>query len=172
MPFSSPFLVYNVGIDEAQLSLVFLSAGLGSLVFTPIFGRLSDVYGKFKVFALGSSAAAILIYFYTNLNVTPLYIVIALFTTLTIAVSSRMSPSSALISAVPEARNRGAFMNINSSIQQVSGGVATLIAGSILIQLEDGKFTNFHILGYATVLSLFVCVILMSVINKIVKIKI
>lgn len=171
MPFSSPFLVYNVGIDEAHLAFVFLSAGMGTFIFGPIFGRLSDLFGKFKIFAVGSMASAVLVYFYTHLGQQPLPVVIALYTLLMVAVSSRMSSSVALISAVPDPSQRGAFMNINSSVQQVSGGIATLIAGRVLLQNADKSFANFSTLGYITIATLLICVALMHNINKIISFK-
>lgn len=166
MPFSSPYLVNNVGLKESDLSLIFFAAGIGSFIFSPIFGRLSDVYGKFRIFAIGSSAAAVMIYIYTDLARTPLWLVITIFTLLTIAVGSRMASSAALISAVPAPGQRGAFMNINSSVQQISGGAATLISGAILTQNADGAFTNFHTVGWVTIASLFICIGLMYLINK------
>lgn len=171
MPFSSPFLVYNVGIDEAHLSYIFLYAGIGTFIFTPIFGRLSDKYGKFKIFAIGSFFAAILIHFYTALDTEPLFIVASLYTVLMIAVSSRMSAAPALISAIPAPEQRGAFMNINSSIQQISGGIATLIAGKILIQNSNGSLQNFTTIGYLTMFTLSACVLMMYGVNKMVNEK-
>jgi hypothetical protein len=39
-------------------------------------------------------------------------------------IMSRMIPSSALTSAIPEMADRGAFMSINASLQQIAGGIA------------------------------------------------
>ena len=43
------------------------------------------------------------------------------------------------MTAIPEPKDRGAFMSINSSVQQISGGVASAIAGLIVVQTNGGK---------------------------------
>lgn len=171
MPFSSPYLVYNVGIADSDLPFVFLFAGIGTFIFTPIFGQLSDRLGKFKIFAIGSIFSGIMVYFYVTMGHKPLAWVIGLYSLLMIAVSSRISSSIALISAVPEPTQRGAFMNINSAVQQVSGGIATLIAGAVLVQNTDGSFQNFEQVGYITMVSLALCLVLMLNISRMVSQK-
>lgn len=171
MPFSSPYLVYNVGIADSDLPFVFLFAGIGTFIFTPIFGQLSDRLGKFKIFAIGSMFSGIMVYFYVTMGHKPLAWVIGLYSLLMIAVSSRISSSIALISAVPEPTQRGAFMNINSAVQQVSGGIATLIAGAVLVQNTDGSFQNFEQVGYITMVSLALCLVLMFNISRMVNQK-
>ena len=47
---------------------------------------------------------------------------------------SRMIPSQALISAVPEVTKRGAFNAINASLQQFAGGFSAAIAGAVIVQ--------------------------------------
>jgi hypothetical protein len=73
-------------------------------------------------------------------------------------VFARMISSSALVSAVPLPSDRGAFMGVNSSIQQISGGIATFIAGLIIVQAPSGALENYDVIGYviigATVISL------------------
>ena len=51
-----------------------------------------------------------------------------------IGITSRMISASALMSAVPDAAHRGAFMSVNSSLQQIAGGVAAAVAGLIVVQ--------------------------------------
>jgi len=40
----------------------------------------------------------------------------------------------ALITALPGPEDRGAFMSINSSLQQIAGGIAAAIGGMIVVQ--------------------------------------
>lgn len=169
MPYSSPFLVNNIGIKEIDLTFIFFVAGLGTLIASPVFGWMSDKYGKFNLFAIGSVLSAVMIYLYTNLSQSSLYEVIVINTILTIFVSSRMITSTALITAIPTNEERGAFMNISSSIQQLSGGVATYLGGLILIQNTDNKFTNFDTLGLVTIISMVFCVALMFNIDRIIR---
>lgn len=169
MPYSSPYLVFNLGIAEASLPVIFFSAGIGTLIFSPLFGRLSDAWGKFKVFLWGSLFASIMIAWYINIDYGHLGLLIFVFAGMMIFVSSRIISASAMITEVPNADQRGAFMNVNSAIQQMSGGIATIIGSVILIQNDDLTFVNFHHLGWITIFTVLLGIVLMYRIHKLLK---
>jgi predicted MFS family arabinose efflux permease len=172
MPFSSAFLVNNVKITEEQLPLVFMITGVFSIITGPIIGRLSDKIGKFEMFVAGSILAMIMVVIYTNLTISPMWMVILINSILFAGISSRMISSSALMTAVPEPQDRGAFMGINSSIQQISGGIASVISGLIVKQERGvGPLENFDIVGYAVVASMIVCAAMLYNIDRHLKIK-
>jgi predicted MFS family arabinose efflux permease len=81
-------------------------------------------------------------------------------------VMSRMIPSTALMTAVPKTEDRGAFMSINSSLQQIAGGVASVIAGWVIVQQPGGKLLHFNTLGYVCISIMVVCAACMYTINK------
>lgn len=166
MPFASAFSVHNLGISLEQLPLVYLVTGLFSMVAGPLAGKLSDQYGKYRVFTLASVLAMLLIGFYTNLGVTPLWGVIIVSVVLYIGVSSRMVAASALITAVPDPADRGAFMSVNSSIQQVSGGIASAVAGLIVVQTASGKIEHYNTLGIIVIAAMLTTILLMSFIHR------
>lgn len=148
MPFGSAFAVNNLGVLQTELPLIFMLTGVSSLIFMPLVGKLSDRYDKFKIFAIGSVWAVIFTLIYTNLSVTPLYAIITLNILLFMGISSRMIPSATLTSAIPNLQDRGAFMSINSSLQQIAGGVATMLAGLIIVQKDkNSPLENYPILG-------------------------
>lgn len=65
---------------------------------------------------------------------------------------ARMVPSQALAASIPAMKDRGAFMSINSSLQQMAGGVAALIGGWIVQQkTQSSPLENFDNLGYLVV---------------------
>ncbi|MCP9761930.1 MFS transporter [Lacihabitans soyangensis] len=148
MPFGSAFAVNNLGVLQSELPLIFMLTGVSSLIFMPLVGKLSDRYDKFKIFAIGSVWAVVFTLIYTNLSVTPLYAIITLNILLFMGISSRMIPSSTLTSAIPNLQDRGAFMSINSSLQQIAGGIATMLAGLIIVQKDkNSPLENYPILG-------------------------
>jgi predicted MFS family arabinose efflux permease len=148
MPFGSAFAVNNLGVTQEELPLIFMLTGVSSLVFMPLVGKLSDRYDKFKIFAIGSIWAVILTLIYTNLPASPLYFIITLNILLFMGISSRMIPSTTLTSAIPNLQDRGAFMSINSSLQQIAGGLATMLAGLIIVQKDkDSPLENYPVLG-------------------------
>jgi predicted MFS family arabinose efflux permease len=97
---------------------------------------------------------------YCNLGITPLWIVLALNIVMFAGVSSRIITSSALLTAVPVPQDRGSFMSINSSVQQISGGVATFIAGKIVVEAPGGKLENYDILGYVVIGAMLITIIM------------
>lgn len=165
MPLSSAYLVNNIKITDAQLPILFMFTGVFSLITGPLVGRWSDQFGKLIIFLIGSILTVIMVFIYTNMPIWPLYLVTIINILLFIGVSSRMISGSALITQLPELKDRGAFMGINSSLQQISGGIGSVIAGLIVIQNTDGTLINFDYVGYLTILMLLICMYLMYRIN-------
>ena len=115
---------------------------------------------------MGSVLSMIMVALYCNLGVTPFYAVIIVNVILFIGISARMISSSALMTAVPELKDRGAFMSVNSAVQQISGGIAAMCAGLIVVQKPDGVFEHYDILGYVVVVTTLITVILMYPLNQ------
>jgi predicted MFS family arabinose efflux permease len=166
MPFASAFTVNNLGIDMAHLPLIYLITGLSALIAGPLIGRAADRYGKFRVFAFGSVVSIVMVLIYTNLGITPLYLVAAVNVVMFVGIFSRIIPSQALMSAIPAPANRGAFMAVSASLQQMSGGLAAVIAGLIVSESETGKLLHFDSLGYILVGTTTATMIMMYFINR------
>jgi predicted MFS family arabinose efflux permease len=122
MPFGSAFSINNLAISLRQLPWVYLATGVASLIAGPFIGKLSDKLGKYRMFCIGSGLGMAVVLVYCNLGVTPLAWVILINIVLFIAITTRMIASQALASAVPDLQDRGAFMAVNNSVAQLSGG--------------------------------------------------
>lgn len=166
MPFGSAFAVNNLGITLDDLPLLYLVTGLFTMFAGPLAGRFSDKIGKYKMFIMGTVLTMIMIGIYTNLGQTPFWLIAVLNTILFAGLMARMIPASALMTAVPEMKDRGAFMSINSSAQQISGGVAAFIAGLIVFQNENDMIENYNILGIVVILTMVITILLMKVIYQ------
>jgi len=152
MPFGSAFAVNNLGITNAELPVLFMTSGISSLVIMPLIGRLSDKVSKFKLFTVATIWLMIICILYTNLSTTPFYLVLTFNVLMMMGMLSRMVPSSALTSAVPDMADRGAFMSINASLQQIAGGVAAAVAGMIVVQkTKFSPLAHYDIVGYVVV---------------------
>jgi len=171
MPFGSTFLVHNVGIPFDQLPIIYVVTGVASFIAGPLLGRLSDSIGKYPLFAMGSALAVVLVVYYCGIGKTPLAIVIALNVVLFIAITARMVSAQALSSAVPDSQDRGAFMSINSSLQQLAGGVASSVAGFIVVQTAHGPLLHYEELGYVVSGAIVITLILMFKVNRLVQAK-
>ena len=151
MPFGSAFLVNNLGIALEHLPTIYLVTGVCTIFFGPLIGKASDKFGKFNMFAFGSALSIAMVLLYTQLGTTPLPVVVVINIALFVGIFSRMIPFQALVTSVPEATRRGAFNAISASIQQLSGGLASLVAGHIVTQGADGKLQHFPVVGYVVV---------------------
>jgi len=171
MPFGSTFTVYNLGVDFEHLPLVFVITGGVTFVAAPLLGRLSDSFGKYRTFCLGSLVGMVLVIVYCNLGRTPLALVITLNTALFLAITTRMVSATALISGVPDGADCGAFMAVNASMQQLAGGVAALFAGMIVSQSSDGQLAHYDLLGYVVALAMTIVMALMYPIHRTVMLK-
>ncbi|OFZ29841.1 MAG: MFS transporter [Bdellovibrionales bacterium RIFCSPHIGHO2_01_FULL_40_29] len=166
MPFGSAFTVHNLGIAVEKLPMIYLITGLCAIVTGPLVGRFSDLVGKFKVFTFGTVVSMILVVIYTNMGVSPLWMVVLVNAVLFVGIFSRMIPSQALMSAIPTPDSRGAFMAISSSLQQIAGGFAAVIAGSVVSERPGGYLEHFDTLGYILVLTTTFTWVMMWFINK------
>ncbi len=169
MPFGSEFANENLGVALEDLPFLYIVTGVFSFVFGPILGKWSDKIGKFKVFLFGTSLTIVFVAIYTNLSTTPLWIVIILNVVLFIGINARIIASSAMITSVPEQKDRGAYMSINSSVQSVSGAIASMIAGLIVMQAADGKLLNYPILGMVVIATMFISMFLMRRVHRMIS---
>lgn len=77
-----------------------------------------------------------------------------------ILVSGRFIPVMALITINVTPQLRGSFMSLISSAQQISAGLASLVAGSIIGLSAAGEMTNFGTVGIVAFISTVLCVFL------------
>ena len=172
MPFGSAYLVNNIHITHEQLPLVFMFTGISSIIIMPIVGKLSDRMNKFSLFTGGSVLAIIMILIYTNLSPVPLWQVVAINMILFMGIMSRMIPATTLTTSIPEVIDRGAFMSINSSLQQMAGGLAAVSAGLIVSQEnKTAPLLNYDILGMVVAAVIILCLFFVYRVSELVKVK-
>jgi MFS family permease len=111
----------------------------------------------------------IMVTIYCHLGLTPLWGVILVNILLFIGISARMVSASALISSVPDAPDRGAYMSVNSSVQQFAGGTAAGLAGLVVVQTSSGRLEHYDLLGFIVAAAMLATIGLMYSIQKIVK---
>jgi predicted MFS family arabinose efflux permease len=166
MPFGSAYGVHNLGISITQLPYLYMVTGVCMLFASPVIGKLSDKIGKFKMFIVGSVITSIMTLIYCNLGITPLWAIMILNVLLFVGITGRMISASALMTAVPEPQDRGGFMGVNASVQQIAGGVASIIAGLIVKETTSGYLDNYGTLGNVVVLAVFLTIFLMYNLHK------
>lgn len=154
------YMVWNVGLTEKQLPLIYLAGGLCTVFSMNWIGRWADRAGKLRVFVLMSLSATIPLIAVTNLPRVHFLIAIAISTLMMICMSGRMVPAMAMMTASIEARYRGGFMSMNSSVQQFAAGLAAYASGKIMGQTPSGELTHFPVIGLIAVVCALACILL------------
>ena len=83
-----------------------------------------------------------------------------------IGIFSRIIPAQAMISAIPDAANRGSFMAVNSSLQQIAGGLGSVISGFIVTESITGSLEHFDIVGWIVSGTVIVTVLMLNSLRK------
>jgi predicted MFS family arabinose efflux permease len=169
MPFGSVFTVNNLGIALADLPTIYLASGVFTIFTGPLVGRAADAFGKFPTFVFGCALTILMVFIYTHLGKVSLFTVILVSVLMFVGIFSRMIPSQALMSAIPEITKRGSFNAVGASVQQFSGGIASVIAGLIVAQGPTGELQRFDVLGYIVISTTLASLVLMYFINKVVN---
>ena len=166
MPFGSAYTVHNLGIDIVNLPTIYLVSGLFSIFTGPLVGRASDRFGKFPTFVFGSAMSVVMVTIYTHLGQVTLATAILVNVLMFVGIFSRMIPSQALISAIPAPSQRGSFSAISASLQQLSGGLGSVLAAAIIAQNADGSLRYFDRLGYIVVATSILSLIAMYFVQR------
>ena len=171
MPFGSTFSVNNLGVPLTKLPLVYVITGLVSIVAGPLMGRASDAIGKYVMFCAATVVCLVVVIYFTHLGVIPLWQMITVNAVLFVCITGRMISASALSSGVPAMADRGAYMAINSSLQQLSGGIAAGVAGLIVVQTPSGRLERYDLLGWVVASVMALTLLLMFNVHRIVREK-
>jgi predicted MFS family arabinose efflux permease len=157
IPFINPYLEFNNGYSKTETPMVYLVGGIAAFFAANILGKLSDRFGKLKVFTICILLSLPLVIVITMLPPISFSIVLVLFALWFIVATGRGVTAQALISNVVEPQKRGSFMSFNSSVQQLGTAAASLIAGFIVIGESGGKIYRYEWLGYLSVFILLIC---------------
>lgn len=153
MPFASAFSVHNVGIDLKHLPIVYLVTGISTLFVAPLVGRLTDRIGKLPVFFAGSAVTIATVSVYTRLGTSPLIVLILINLVMFAGIFSRMIPWQAMVAGIPAPEQRGAFNSVSAALQQLAGGVASVVSGHIVQFAPDGRLQHFPWVGNVVIAS-------------------
>ena len=103
---------------------------------------------------LGTALSIVMVLVYTHLGAFgPIGLVglVVVNSVMFVGIFSRMIPFQAMVSSVPATQQRGSFNAISASIQQLSGGIASVVAGHIVSFGADGRLQHFEVIGYVIV---------------------
>ena len=133
----SIFIVYfptwlerSVGFSPNQIATLFLVGGVANVLAGPQAGRLSDKVGR-KVIVLLSCIGLSLVMLATTVLIKSLWVAYPLFFLTMVLVAMRISPFSALLTALVPDQNRGSLMSLTVALGQVGFGLGGALAGPL-----------------------------------------
>lgn len=170
IPFLTDYFTFNLKFDYAStVPFVYIIGGLLTAVSSPLIGKLSDKIGRFKVLITLSLLALFPLIGIPNLDTHNKLVLFCFTASFFVFSGSRMVISMAHTTSTAEPSIRGAFLIINSSIQQFAVSITSLIGGFIMVQSDDKTLHNYPILGY---LSIVFSVIALMVFSKVKTLKV
>jgi predicted MFS family arabinose efflux permease len=133
----SVFMVYlptwlerDQGFGADQIAGMFLVGGLANVLTGPQAGRLSDRIGR-KGILLLASAGLSLVMLLTVPLVTSLWTAYAIFFLVMVLIAMRISPFSALLTALVRDERRGSLMSLTVALGQMGFAIGGAIAGPL-----------------------------------------
>jgi predicted MFS family arabinose efflux permease len=165
IPFLTPFFVGNLGFPEAWLGHLYLIGGVLTFITSRWIGGLSDRYGKRFTFVVVALLSLIPIFMVTHMTHVGAWLVFVASSLFMVLVSGRFVPVVALLTSCVPPEQRGSFMSFNSSVQQLSSGFASLLAGYVLTILPNGELVNFGWLGLLSIVLTLLAVVVTNAIR-------
>jgi predicted MFS family arabinose efflux permease len=158
IPLINPYMVFNVGVRQEYTPLIYLCGGLSALVSAQVAGKVADRFGKRQVFVTSALSSIVFIFFITNMPTMPLFVVLITFALWFSTATGRTVPGQAMTTQAVTSQSRGSFMSLNSCVQSLGSGVATLISGWITYSDDRYAIHNYNILGYISIVLVLLCV--------------
>lgn len=151
IPFLSPVLVNNLGFTNQGLMYVYLFGGLCTIITSPVIGKISDQYGRKRIFSILLFISAVPVLLLTNLSSNNMIYALFISSLFFIFVSGRLIPAISMVVATAESQIRGTFMSLRSSFQQLSAGLASFVSGFIISKGPNDVYLNYDVTGYISV---------------------
>jgi predicted MFS family arabinose efflux permease len=171
IPFINPYMEFNVGFTKDQTPLIYMVGGTCAFVSSSFIGKLADKYGKFKIFSICLLLSLIPIFLITNMPRIPFYYVLIVFGFWFTFSTGRNIPAQAMISNVVPPQERGRFMSFNSSFQQLFTGMASIIAGLIVVRDASGKIYHYSWVGVLSILIVTIALLIGGWLAKNLKVQ-
>lgn len=133
--------------EHRELAIVYFVGGLLTFLSMGVIGRVADRYPKRSVFLVMGGISLVLCLVVTTVPPSSLFVATVMLSAFMVAAVGRMVPAQAMLIGVPLARNRGAFMSLNTAVSNLSTGLAPVIAGLLLTKHADGTLSGYPLVG-------------------------
>ncbi len=151
IPFIAPYMQLNVGFDDHQVAYIYTVGGILTVFLLPYFGRLADRFGNPQVFTIASFFALFSIFAVTNIPHVSMFIALCVTSSFFVVASGRNVPATTMVTSVVHPRNRGSFMSVRASFNQMALAIGSFMAGMIVTKNPDGTLANYQYVGYIAI---------------------
>lgn len=160
VPFIAAYFVLNVGITERELTVAYFFGGAAALGFVRLVGRLTDLHGRRRVFALVAGLSILAIFVVSHLPRAPLWGAVMAQMLLMSSFAGRYVPAMTIVTGAVVPEVRGIFMSFNAAFQQLSAGLASLAASAIVARGPGGELLYFGAVGWLSMIATFAAIAL------------
>ena len=133
--------------------------------------QIAVVNFEYSLFIFLAVAGIPLIALITNLPAISFYFVLCITGLWFIISAGRFIPAQAMVSNVVPAERRGSFMSFNSSVQQLFVGLASVLAGYIVVKTSDNRIEHYEVTGYLSIGIILFSIFIATMLNKKLKEK-
>lgn len=158
--FIGPYYANTNGWKEDRLALIYLVAGICTLISMNLIGHLADRFSRRPLFQLLAFLAMIMALITTHVTDVPLWGAMLILSLFMVFAAGRMVPAQAMLMGAARPESRGSFMSLNTSIQHAATGLAPVIAGLLITRDVNDKLTGFTYVGWVAVLFSLITLVL------------
>jgi predicted MFS family arabinose efflux permease len=144
------WLERSMGFSSNQIATLFLVGGIANVLTGPQAGKLSDRIGR-KLIVLISCVGLFFVMLGTTVVIQSLWMAYPVFFLTMVLVAMRISPFSALLTAMVPDHNRGSLMSLTVALGQVGFGLGGALAGPFYSRFGYGSLT---VIGAISVLGM------------------
>jgi predicted MFS family arabinose efflux permease len=124
------WLERDLGATSRQIAALFLIGGVANVLSGPKAGGLSDRIGRKRIILVACAGLAVVMLLTTPL-VHEMWVAYAIFFAVMVLVAMRISPFSALLTALVEDRRRGSLMCLTVALGQLGFAAGGALAGPL-----------------------------------------
>ena len=152
------WLAEDIGATPSAIATMFVVGGVANVITGPQAGKLSDKIGRKRIVILSSLGLA-LVMTLTTFIIRSVWMAYVVFFVTMVLIAMRMSPISALLTALVSDDRRGSLMSLAVATGQVGFAVGSAIAGPLYSALgfvSDTVLGALALLAMATVVGYLV----------------
>ena len=135
------WLERSVGLTGDQIALMFVVGGVANVLTGPNAGKLSDRIGRKGMILVSCVGLSILMVLTTRAVTGPVPAYVFFFSTM-VLVAMRISPFSALLTALVSDERRGSLMSLTVALGQIGFALGGAIAGPLYADIGYGSNTE------------------------------